>query len=229
MKTQTIKKTLLVLAAAAFAWAAWKAPAQETANLAAGPQLSDGALQVLKLEQAKVSDGTVIAYINNSPSSYALNAEQIIYLRQNGVSDTVITAMLTQSRAGVAPAPLPQTSPAPEQSYYAPTPTADPPVVAPATAPTAVTYVQSSPTYYYPNYYPNYAYSYPAYGYYGWPFSWVWWGGGWHWGWGGHGGGWSGGWHGGTSHGGGWGGGGWHGGGGAWHGGGGGHFGGGHR
>jgi len=216
---KTIKKTLLVVAGAAFVWLAWKAPAQDTASFAAPPQISYGAQQVLKLEQAKVGDATVIAYINNSQTSYGLDASQIIYLRQQGVSDAVLTAMLTQSRAGVAPADAPQAVPMSPPPADA-TAMADQPVVATATPPPAVTYVQTAPTVDY-SYYDSGTY-YPNYAYFGWP--WVWWGGGWGW----HGGGWGGGWHGGAWHGGGWGG-GWHGGG-SWHGGGGGgfHFGGGH-
>ena len=41
-----------------------------------------------------------MAYIKNSGNSYGLNADQIIYLRQQGVSDAVITAMLNQPKPG---------------------------------------------------------------------------------------------------------------------------------
>lgn len=226
MKTQTIKRALLVLAAAAFAWLAWKAPAQDITAAGATPQMSYGAQQVLKLEQAKVGDPTIIAYINNSQTSYGLNAEQIIYLRQQGVSEAVITAMLTQSSPAAAPAAQapPAATASPPPATAPATPAADPTIVTTVTAPPAVTYVQSSPTVYY---YPDY--DYPSYGCYGWPVSvslgWYWYGGGWHWGGGWHGGywhgGWNSGWHGGgwnnSWHSGGWNShGGWHGGGG-WH------------
>jgi hypothetical protein len=223
---KTIKRTLLVVAAGAFVWLAWKAPAQDAPPYAAQSQISYGAQQVLKLEQAKVGDTTIITYIANSQTSYGLDAAQIIYLRQQGVSDAVLTAMLTQSRAGAAAADASQASAPPAMAA---TPVADTADVATASAPPAVTYVQTAPTV-------DDSYCYPNYAYYGWPWSWVWWGGAWHWGgnWNGgwhagggsagwHGGGWGGGWHGGS-----WGG-GWHGGGGSWHSGGGGfHFGGGH-
>ena len=118
--------------------------------------------QVLQLAQAKVGDETIIAYIKNSGTSYGLNADQIIYLKQQGLSDGVITAMLNQPKPGVA---------APAPSTPAPQPAAEPAV---ATVPTptpapAVTYVQSTPptTYYYyqsqPYYYP---YCYPSYSIY---------------------------------------------------------------
>jgi len=204
-----------MLVAGSFVWWAWKAPAQDATITATAP-LPYGIAQVIKLEQARISDDTVIAYINNSGNTYTLNAGQIIYLRQQGVSDAVLTAMLTQSRTAAMPAVAPQyAAPAPQA-----TADAQPPVNYVQTAPTDY---YNYPTYYYPNYYPYYSY----YGYPWWGYNWTWYGGGSHWGWGG---GWNAGWHGA-----GWTGGGWHGGGGSmWHGGGGGGWhggsgGGGHR
>ena len=198
-------------------------PAATTVPSAASmpvPQLSYGVPQILQLAQAKVGDATIIAYIRNAGNSYGLNADQIIYLRQQGVSDAVITTMLNQPRAGVAiatpttPAPPPGASP----DYSGQVSTA---VVAPT-----VTYVQTVPdtTYYYqphyqPYYYPTYAWYPPVSFSFGWGGGYY--GGGWR---GGYGGGWhgstsSGGWHGGSSGGGhggapsgGWSGGGGHGG-----------------
>jgi hypothetical protein len=221
MKTQMIKRTLLIAAAGIFVWVARKAPAQDAAGAVPSP-MTYGMEQILKLEQARVGDATVIAYINNSPTGYGLNAEQIIYLRQQGVSDAVLTAMLTQSRAPIAPADASQFAPTPPPADTESAPVAEPSIVNTPTAPPSVTYVQTVPT-------PDYSYYYPSYSYYGWPFGWCWWGGAWHVGWGWHGGGgWNTGWHGGW--GGGWhGGSGWHAGGG-WHSSGGGHGGGGwHR
>lgn len=177
MKTQRIKKTLLVAAAAGFAWFAWKAQAQDT-----GPAqpMPNGVGQIIQLEQAKISDATIIAYIQSTGNTYSLNASQIVFLRQQGVSDPVITAMLTQPKAApadAAAASAPAASPAPVAD-------ASTVVVPTATAPATVTYVQSAPapiSYYYPYYYP---YGY----YYGWPHPLLhpWVGAGW---------GWRGGWH----------------------------------
>jgi hypothetical protein len=159
---------------------------------ATAPQLAYGVPQILQLTQAKVGDDTIIAYIKNTGTSYGLNADQIIYLKQQGVSDAVITAMLNQPKPGVAA--YSPASPAPQpvaQTAVAPAPTA-------TVAPT-VTYVQAAPApvYYYaqPYYYPSYAWYPPV------SLSFAW-GGGWH------GGGYYGGWHGGGN--GGWHGGGWH-------------------
>ena len=158
------------------------------------PQLSYSVQQVLKLQQANVSEDTIVAYINNAGNSYGLDADVIIYLRQQGVSTAVITAMLGQGRAGLtmpapatpAPAPVLASAPAPQSEVST--------VSQPAST---VTYIGSapSPAYYYPAYSSPYYYSpyynYPYYGY-GWyapvgvsiGFGW---GGGWHGGW--HGGG----------------------------------------
>jgi hypothetical protein len=135
---------------------------------AAAPSLSYGVPQILQLAQAKVSDDTIIAYIRNSGNSYGLDANQIIYLRQQGISDNVITVMLDQRKVASAPA---QPATQPDNSNTAQTSTA---VVQPTT-----TYVQTAPpstvyvmpdtqTYYYdayyaqPYYYPYYAWPYPA-------------------------------------------------------------------
>ena len=171
------------------------------------PQLAYGVPQILQLAQANVSDDTIIAYINNSGNSYGLNADQIIYLRQQGISAVVITTMLNQPRPTMAPAtpatPTPQTSASAAYNGQ----------VSTATVAPAVTYIQAAPDsiYYSPPYYYGQPYFYPDYG---WSppvsFSLGWFGGG----------GYGGGWRGGGSHVGGFGGGGFHGGGGGGHGGG---------
>ena len=158
---------------------------QPAAVSAPAPQLAYGVTQILQLAQAKVGDDTIIAYIKNSGNSYGLNADQIIYLKQQGVSGAVITTMLNQPKPGILAA-----SPA----------SAPPTTVATATVAPTVTYVQTVPetTYYYqpyysPVYYPVYD-SYPAVSL---SFGWGgYWGGGWGTGWrggsyvgGGHGGG----------------------------------------
>lgn len=233
MKTQKLKYSLLLLAAVTvLAFAARNVAAQDStaAPAAAGqpaPQLSYGVPSVLQLVQAKVSDSIIVNYIQNSGTIYALKADEIVYLKQQGASDAVLNAMLTQRvrlTGSTEPATTTAAPPAPSAPPPAPSAPAD-------TTGSSSAYVQSAPpstvyvipdtqTYYYDNaYYGGYPYyyGYPYYGgYYGWPgvslsFGWGGWGGyygGWH-------GGGYGGWHGGGGgfHGGG-GGGGWHGGGG---------------
>ena len=181
------------------------------------PQLSYGVPEVLQLSQAKVGESTIVNYIHNSGNNYGLNAAQIIYLRQQGVSDNVINAMLNQRSLNAQIASTAAASQTSDSSTYS-TPASTP-------AQSTVTYVQAVPsssvvvvpdtqTYYYNNwlYYhsPYYSY-YPAYSYC-WPApavsvsfiggrGWVGYRGGWH-----GGGSFHGGWHGG----GGWHSGGWH-------------------
>ena len=189
-------------------------PAPPAAVSASAPPLAYGTRQILQLAQAKVSEDTIIAYIKNSGNSYGLNADEIIYLRQQGLSDTVLTTMLSQPRAGVTTAmpstPAPQPVAATASAGQASTVTVAPAVSYVQTAPAAAyaTTYYSEPYYYYPNYYyPGYAWYPPV------TIGWGWgWGGGWR------GGGYYGGWHGG-----------WHGGGFGGHGGGFGGHGGGHR
>jgi hypothetical protein len=213
MKTRNLQNSLLAIAAvSAFAFTAGNVSAQEpttatTAQAAASsqpaPQLSYGVPQVLQLAQAKVSDGIIVNYIQNSGTIYSLKADEIVYLKQQGLSDNVLNAMLNQ-RSRLTGSTEPATSTASsttasDQSY--------------STAPT-VTYVQqtvpSSTVYIIPDtqtyrynawYYGGYPYySYPYYGgYYGWPavslsFGWGGYhGGGYHFGGGFHDGGFRGG------------------------------------
>jgi hypothetical protein len=207
MKTQNLQKPLLTLAA--FTLLTFTAAAQDSSNagsataqtattVQAAPPLSYGVPQILEMSQAKVSDGTIITYIQNGGTIYALNAEQIVYLKQQGVSDAVLNAMLNQ-RSQLAQSATTQSASQQNDSDNANAQTAN------TVAQPTVTYVQSVPstsvyvvpdtqTYYYPYYYPYYNYYwYPpvsisfGFGHY--------WGGGWHGGY--HGGGFHGGWHGG--------------------------------
>jgi hypothetical protein len=209
MKTTSLQKMVAVIAVAGLALSALTAPAQDSsvANTvqpsavnAPVAQLSYGVSQIVQLAQAKVGDDTIIAYIKNSGNNYGLTVDQIIYLRQQGISDAVITTMLSQPKSVVAAATVATpagTSTAEAAPLYSPRQSEQTPAESTITtasgstatvAPT-VTYVQTVPatTYYYqPYYYPAYAW-YPPVSF---SFGWGW--GGWH------GGGWrGGGWHGG--------------------------------
>jgi hypothetical protein len=175
MKTQNFKKTLATIATVGvLALLAGNAVAQDssvsTATSSAAPtaaasapvQLSYGVPQVLQLAQAKVSDVTIVAYIQNSATIYALSAPEIVYLKQQGISDAVLNAMLNQrSRLAQSAA-----QPAPQQNYSdsssAQTPNATvQPTVTYQTVPSSTVYViPATQSYYYQ----------PYYGYYGWPY-----------------------------------------------------------
>jgi hypothetical protein len=197
MKTKYLQNMLLVVVVAGLTMSVSTVLAQNSAASiiqpaavnAPAPQLSYGVPQILQLAQANVGDATIIAYIKNSGNSYALDADQIIYLRQQGISGAVINTMLNQPKPAAAMAvpatPAPQ--PVASTAYTAP--------VATATVAPTVTYVQTAPApapvyyYYQPYYYPAYS---PAYGTFpALSLSFAWGGGG-----GGYGGGWrGGGWH----------------------------------
>jgi hypothetical protein len=166
MKTFNFQKTFLaVIAAAGLALSTLNVVAQNS-PVNTAPSLAYGVPQILQLAQAKVGDDTIIAYIRNSGNNYGLDANQIIYLRQQGISDNVITAMLSQPKIAPAqPATQPQTSSAAQPSAtYAPPATA---YVQTAPSPT-VYVIPDTQTYYYdayyaqPYYYPCYAWPYPA-------------------------------------------------------------------
>jgi len=153
------------------------AAAPATAEAPATPQLAYGASQILQLAQAKVGDDTIIAYIHNSGNSYALSAEQIIYLQQQGLSTSVLNAMLSQPKTGglaylpPAAAAPPTESPAIDaQAAYDAQPAASTATVGPAITAIDPSAAAAAAVSYYPTYYcPPYAYPYyyPAYGYYG--------------------------------------------------------------
>ena len=140
---------------------------------AAPPNLSPDVQEVLKLVHARLAEGTIQAFVAGSGKVYNLGASEILYLRQEGVSDRVIIAMLeqrqkvTEATARIAP-PTPAAPAAPTVAQPAVTVVQS----APASTPPATVYVvpSSSPNYvYYGGYsgYPYYAgYPYRG-GYYG--------------------------------------------------------------
>jgi hypothetical protein len=185
MKTRNLGTMLAIVAVASLTWSASTALAQDSSAVAGIPQ-------VVRLSQAQVNENTIIAYVNRSGLSYNLTADQIISLRQQGVSDAVITAMLSQPPTAAPtvttyapPAPAPQVT----QTVVAPAVTAVPTT----TIVSPVTYVQPlpAPAYYYQ---PSYAPA-PSYGWFS-PIalSFAWGSSSYH------GGGYYGGWHGGWHH-----------------------------
>jgi hypothetical protein len=140
------------------------AAAQPAAASQVAPQLSYSVSQVVQLAHANVNEDVIANYIQNSGKAYGLDANQILYLKQQGVSDHVINTMLNQRSRLVAAA---QTAPQPNYSdaNSAQTATAQPSVSYVQTAPPQTVYViPDTQTYGYANDY------YPYYGYYGWPY-----------------------------------------------------------
>jgi hypothetical protein len=176
-------------------------PPAETPTTAPNIPLPPAAAEVLQLAQAKVSDSTIITFVQNSSTVYGLNASQIVYLKQQGVSEPVINAMLNQrnAMAAVAQQQLQQ------QQQQTPPPGIDQSAVAqPSTpAPSTTIIVPDSSSSYYNNWAaPYWYYPYPYYYSWGWPVYWGWGGRGYYGGYrgyyGGFHGGFSGGFHGST-------------------------------
>ena len=75
--------------------------------------------QVIKLVQAGVDENIITTYINNSTSTFNLDADKIIYLDNVGVPKNLVNAMMQrdqvlQAQMAAASTPSPQPTPAPE-------------------------------------------------------------------------------------------------------------------
>lgn len=62
------------------------------------PKLPYGADDVAKLSRAKMNEDVILTYIQNSGTIYSLSPNDIVNLRNQGVSDRVINAMLDQKK-----------------------------------------------------------------------------------------------------------------------------------
>jgi len=192
MKTSIFQRPFLAVGiAAALTLAAVNLQAQDATggqNAVASqtvPQLSAVTAQVLQLSKANIGEGTIISFVQNSQGDCALDAAQIIYLKQQGVAENVINAMIKQGNRPAASPPV-ATKTVTRTYTIARSPKGASEAASESLtnyAVTTVTTVQPAPVYYYP--YPAYPYYYPYYGYW-WPpvaISFGWggrWGGGWH-------------------------------------------------
>ncbi|HXR04295.1 MAG TPA: DUF6600 domain-containing protein, partial [Verrucomicrobiae bacterium] len=57
------------------------------------------AAEVLRMSEAGISDGVITSYIQSSANTYNLDADQIVYLRDVGVSSTVLNALVAHGQA----------------------------------------------------------------------------------------------------------------------------------
>lgn len=73
-------------------------PAGEPVNITAPPpasiKLSPAAAEITKLVQAGVDPGVILTYVTNSPNTYRLEADEIVYLKDIGMSPDLVTAMI---------------------------------------------------------------------------------------------------------------------------------------
>jgi len=165
------------------------APAQPTVKLPYGVE------DILKLSRAQVGEDVIMNYVHGSGTIYNLTPREIVYLRDQGVSEKVINAMLEQRKrvemAAQPQAPQTGTMPSPQQSdmsatapvaqdgpgvagYADPNRTyAEAPLTPPASSSSSVYVIPYSGAYPYYSYYPYYGYYGPTialgFGYgYGW-------------------------------------------------------------
>jgi len=68
------------------------------ARVTAPERLPYGVADVLSLSQARISEEVIVNYIRNSGTAYTLGPREIVYLRDEGVSDHVITVMMDQRK-----------------------------------------------------------------------------------------------------------------------------------
>jgi hypothetical protein len=141
-------------------------------------KLPYGVEDVLKLSRANISEEIILNYVQSSGTIYNLGPQDIVYLRNQGVSDRVINAMVgqrklveatAQAQQQVTPAvpivpTFPDASVAPVAPVY---PDSGPAYAEPTAAPAASSvYVIPSPQVS-AAYYGYYSYPYSYYGYYG--------------------------------------------------------------
>jgi hypothetical protein len=87
-----------------------------------GQPWPEGVPDIVKLAQANVSDATIVAYIQNTGLHYNLNAGEIIMLKQQGLSDQVLNAMLQNPVATAQPCPAVLPAYVVQPEYVAATP-----------------------------------------------------------------------------------------------------------
>jgi hypothetical protein len=117
------------------------------------PALSYGVADVVNLTRAQVSESIILTYVQNSGTTYSLGPKEITYLKGQGVSDTVVAAMLskhsssgdtvaqTQTQPFYAPQfPVADVPPPVDYSYAAPAPVFNPNPM-PAPEPVSTLYI----------------------------------------------------------------------------------------
>ena len=91
--------SLVALNATAQTPAPTTSPASTPAAADSAPvKLPYGVEDVLKLSRAQVSEDVTLNFIHNSGTIYNLSPNDIVYLRNQGVSDRVINTMLDQRK-----------------------------------------------------------------------------------------------------------------------------------
>ena len=135
------------------------------------PYLSAGLPEIVKMHQAGVDASVLLAFVQNAPVAYHPSAKEIIYLRDQGLSSEIISALLRRGgelRERAAEAARDERSraaPPPPAPAAPPTPASPSPPQAAAPAAVVVYANPVQPVYTTPSYvsYPAYSYASPAY------------------------------------------------------------------
>jgi hypothetical protein len=122
-------------------------PDSATASSALPPDIlpTSPLAQVIRLMQAGVDESIIMTYVTNSGSTFNLNPDKIIYLKDIGVPNGVVTAMmqrdqqLQQQMIATTYQPPPQPAPVPETTEQPETAPEPPPVEQPVEQPTEIT------------------------------------------------------------------------------------------
>lgn len=152
MKPRFLIKTLLGLTVAA---AALAAPFMQAQQPPAAPA-TDGALpagvipgsplaDVVKMLQAGVNVETIRTYIQTSASAFNLDADKILFLKDEGAPSDLINAMLDRDKALYSSTVAPAPTPAPAGPVPMPAPVGPAPMPDTAPAPAPDTPVVSTP------------------------------------------------------------------------------------
>jgi pyruvate/2-oxoglutarate dehydrogenase complex dihydrolipoamide acyltransferase (E2) component len=78
---------------------------------AAPANLPSGCQDVVKLSRAQVSEDIILNFIHNSGATYNLSAKDILELKNQGVSDRVLKALLENGKTTVAAQPAAPAAP----------------------------------------------------------------------------------------------------------------------
>src|SRR5436190_4667609 len=99
-------KTFALILAAALPLVGQQAPAQTSTDTsdstqprASAANLSAPAAEVVRLAGSGVSESVVLAYIENSQGTFNLSVDDVLYLKDLGISSSVISAMLNRDAA----------------------------------------------------------------------------------------------------------------------------------
>src|SRR5215468_223048 len=124
MKTAIFKTSVMLGAFGLFVTALAQEPqiSPHGLQVQATTKVPYGVADVVKLSHAQISDDIIVSYVHGSGTVYNLEPNDLVYLREQGVSDRVMNAMLEQRRhISESAAATQQSAPAPATTPVYPT------------------------------------------------------------------------------------------------------------